>query len=421
MKTSIIVVFLFINNLFAQLSTIYGSLFDFNGNSLSNEKIVLSALSDTVVNSFSDVNNKGGFNLKTEKSGIVFLEFAADGHQSFKVALFLQGKEKIGFNVYLVPNDSLSAILNINKSGNGKKASKIIFNKNNSFNSSFSANYDSILLRRKKLSLQLAEYRNQGKDLRDFEMNWSEDTAALIVQIRKETNKILRQELLFSYLDIGYGIYGAELDDSIVNLALTEIPYNSPLWSIEPSNIGIALNNLTEPQKYYVYLKKIIKLHPDENVRTTVKNGFSPDRKILKGKIFPTFSIKSLVDSLLQITNKSLKGKYTLIDFWATWCKPCIEEMPNLHDIYDSYHSKNFEILSISLDKERELPLNFRKTKWKMPWLNGFLGLNKKQMDYFEISGIPKTVLLDTNGKIIASDYELRGKNLRRTINKFIK
>lgn len=56
-----------------------------------------------------------------------------------------------------------------------------------------------------------------------------------------------------------------------------------------------------------------------------------------------------------------------------------------------------------------------------MPCLNGFLGLNKKQMDYFEISSIPKTVLLDTNSKIIASDYELRGKNLRRTINKFIK
>ena len=400
MKFFILIFLASLSNIFAQTSTIQGKLLNYEGNYLVNGKVLLYVLHDTTSNSSAEVGKDGNYKIFSKRKGLVFVEYSGEKNESRTVALYLNETEKIDLTVYL-----------------SSTSSRIVFNKMNSFQSEFSANYDSILQRQKALSSKLREYKQTGKDISDFEYDWFPYKSLLTDQIKKTTDKTLRQELLFSYLDLGYGTFGAELDETTVKSALSEIPPNSTLWSIEPSNLGTALNSIKNPEKYYSYISEIILTNPDPEVRSNVKNNFSPDRKILKGKIFPEISIPSLTDSTKKITSETIKGKYTLIDFWATWCKPCLEEMPNLHKTYEKYKAKGFEILSVSLDNSREAPAKFLEDLWKMPWLKGFIGLDKKQLVYFEISGIPKIILLDQNGKIIATDYELRGKKLQKTIS----
>ncbi len=392
------------SNIFAQTSVISGKLLNYDGTPLVNGKVLFYVLHDTTSNVSDNTDENGEYKILSKREGLVFMQYSGAKNENRTIAIYLNGIEKIDLNVYLSSTDS-----------------KTIFSEQNRFQADFSASYDSIFQRQAALSSKLLEYKQTGADINDFEFNWSQCKSFLIDQIQKTTNKILKQELLFGYIDLGYGTYGAELDETIVKLAFTEIPPNSTLWSIEPFNIGTALNSLSAPEKYDSYIKEIIATHPDLKVRDVVKNNFGPDRKIFKGKYFPDISISSLTDSTIKITNEKINGKYTLIDFWATWCKPCLEEMPNLHKVYDEYKDKGLEILSISLDNNRVAAIKFIEDRWKMPWLRAYIGLDKKQLAYFEISGIPKAILLDQTGKIISTDYKLRGKKLQKTIGNLFK
>lgn len=133
-----------------------------------------------------------------------------------------------------------------------------------------------------------------------------------------------------------------------------------------------------------------------------------------KGDPLPSFSVASLENQSERITNETLKGKFTLIDFWATWCGPCVKQFPNLEKVYAKYKDRGLEILSINLDKEVKTAADFRNKRYKLPWLNGFAGEdNKSLMDLFEFNAIPRILLIDKDGVIISSSYaELTDENL---------
>lgn len=109
-----------------------------------------------------------------------------------------------------------------------------------------------------------------------------------------------------------------------------------------------------------------------------------------------------------QISFSQFKGKYVLIDFWASWCGPCRAENPNVLAAYNKYKDKNFTVLGVSLDEDG--------AKWKkaiaddgMPWtqVSDLKGWKNEVSTYYGIQGIPSTLLVDPDGKIIAKD--LRG------------
>ncbi len=141
-------------------------------------------------------------------------------------------------------------------------------------------------------------------------------------------------------------------------------------------------------------------------------------RSALKpGALFPDFAVTDLDGKPLSVS--ALKGKVVLIDFWATWCGPCVAELPSVLAAYEKFHGKGFEVIGISLDKDKEALTGFLASK-KIPWPQFFdgQGWKNKLAVQFGISSIPATYLLDKNGVIIASD--LRGEALEKAVAKAV-
>ena len=124
------------------------------------------------------------------------------------------------------------------------------------------------------------------------------------------------------------------------------------------------------------------------------------------GTKFPDFAEKDLTGNSLTLS--AFKGKLVLVDFWATWCPPCVGELPNVIAAYQKYHRQGFEIVGISLDQDQAKLTAFLKEKG-MTWAQYFdgKGWQNKLAAQYGIQSIPATFLLDGEGNIVAKN--LRG------------
>ena len=130
------------------------------------------------------------------------------------------------------------------------------------------------------------------------------------------------------------------------------------------------------------------------------------------------FSMKDTNDQI--ITLSSFKGKYVLLDFWASWCGPCREEHPNLIAVYDNYKNKNFTILSVSIDTDKERWIK-AIAKDKLIWtqVSDLKGGKSEVYLKYGITSIPANFLIDPNGIVI--DKDLKGDALKNELFKIFK
>src|SRR5690606_33943708 len=112
------------------------------------------------------------------------------------------------------------------------------------------------------------------------------------------------------------------------------------------------------------------------------------------------------------------KGKYVLLDFWGTWCGPCIQEIPNLKTLYDNIDKSNFEIISIVVDSPKK-DLEQLMSKYGITWPQIISDDSNTIKEKYGIMKYPSTFLLSPEGVIIAKD--LRGKELKTKIESLLK
>lgn len=147
-----------------------------------------------------------------------------------------------------------------------------------------------------------------------------------------------------------------------------------------------------------------------ENFHTNIKQALF----LKEGSLAPDIILANEIG--IQIPLSSLKGKVVLIDFWASWCRPCRQEMPNLKRAHSIYSSKGFEIYSVSIDNDKNAWLQALSQE-NMPWIAVY-DEQKVYSTLYNVSSIPHTLLIDTNGKIIAKN--VRGAALEEYLQKII-
>jgi len=128
------------------------------------------------------------------------------------------------------------------------------------------------------------------------------------------------------------------------------------------------------------------------------------------GSVAPEISLSNPDGDVIKLS--SLKGNYVLLDFWASWCRPCRMENPNVVENYNKYKNDGFTIYSVSLDQKKALWEKAIKDD-KLAWKNHVSDLKYWQSEaarLYQITAIPANLLLDKEGKIIAKN--LRGPAL---------
>lgn len=139
-----------------------------------------------------------------------------------------------------------------------------------------------------------------------------------------------------------------------------------------------------------------------------------------EGKMFIDIKGKTPEGNDAALSDYAGKGKYVLVDFWASWCGPCRAEMPRLVDAYKKYKGKDFEIVGISLDRDGEAwkkGIEALNITW--PQISDLKFWDSELSGAYGISSIPHTVILDKEGKIIARG--LYGKALTDKLDELMK
>lgn len=181
--------------------------------------------------------------------------------------------------------------------------------------------------------------------------------------------------------------------------------------------VTLAAINYLNPDTDFPYFKKVdsslTKYFPGSFYTEDFHKRYEALSKLAIGNMAPDIILSNPEGE--QVALSSLKGKYVLIDFWASWCGPCRQESPNLVRIYKKYNPKGFEIYSVSLDKEESAWVKAIKDD-RLNWIHvsDLKFWDSAAAKLYNVQSIPFTLLIDKEGKIIAK--ALRGRELEDTL-----
>ncbi len=262
-----------------------------------------------------------------------------------------------------------------------------------------------------ELSVAVSVFKNGNEDINDIEIKKisGSKTQELMLDVENYQKEIEKSTLLTKE-EKNKKIYKKYYESVIQN---PEYPIANFLISKSKQKGILTVEQIKDLSQFSVAKKKI------ENVKDslTIRNKAELSKKLTVGQKLEKFTLDNHKGKKVSISD--FKGKFVLIDFWASWYKPTRINNLDLVKVYEKYKSKNLEMVSISIDTNDKNWLAAIE-KDKLTWTNliDTDGWHGKVVTQFEIKGIPLNILIDKNGTIVA--VNLRGDLLREKLDYYL-
>lgn len=186
-----------------------------------------------------------------------------------------------------------------------------------------------------------------------------------------------------------------------------EYPYERRIPLLKRLNEELGGNNKTAMQLWERYERDIVEIAAEEAEKEAVAAGMP----------FKEIEARDAEGRMVKLSEVMARNKYVLIDFWASWCRPCLKEIPNLKAAYDKYKAKGLEIFAVSIDEKDQDWLGALK-KEQTPWINVIDGGN--DANRYGVEAVPSGFLISREGKIVVADEGLRGRKLSETLGRYM-
>lgn len=149
----------------------------------------------------------------------------------------------------------------------------------------------------------------------------------------------------------------------------------------------------------------------ESSVVSMMKKAIDAKKATAEGAMFTDFDIDGV-----KLSDYVGKGKYVLVDFWASWCGPCKREIPNIKKVYDKYVGDDFDVLSVAVWDQPQASVDTAKA-YGVNW-NEIINAQAVPTDLYGIQGIPHIILFGPDGTIVKRD--LRGEGIEEEVAKYV-
>ncbi|WP_026450291.1 TlpA disulfide reductase family protein [Aequorivita capsosiphonis] len=253
--------------------------------------------------------------------------------------------------------------------------------------------------------------------------NFYIENTEMIVNVSFEKRKIQKYELNHVSIDTVIGTKTSKLfydfekfkDQNSMKSNWNEMFYSklSDIFTKNPNSDYAesilkesTFDTILKPQQLKDLYEKLDIKNRDARDNRRLERIIFPERFLNVGDAIKDFELPNQLDSI--VNTKDFRGTYLLIDFWASWCKPCRELFPELKQIATKYKEEGFRVLGVSIDDDKEKWINAIKTD-SLIWVNVIDGgaLNDDVENEYGIFSVPSNLLIDPKGKIVKKNISL--------------